>query len=1043
MPSMLVLVGTMPSLASLVSLGGAGASVSGTSSSDASYALVKRVSLSRRSVRGTKKWLCRYSVSSSTTTSTTDFIAEQNNSSVSIDSNSFRGSKEGDDSEIVLKQAPKPVLKPPVARVERGLGANSAPWSKELSNGGKFDGEEERNKVIESLGEVLDKAEKLEISKPGNKEGGEAAKPSQPSAANSSNSKNGSFASAGGTRKTKTMKSVWRKGDAVAAVQKVVKESPKVDNKGMQIEPRSREENEVNAKAGTQMAPPQPPLRPQPPVRPQPMLQGKPMVAQPPVKKPILKDHGMASKSSGPILKDVGMASKPPSVSEEVDSSIKSKERKPILVDKFASKKKASDPVASQAVLAPTKPGKGPPSNKFRVEHRNKKNASASPRRRIVAEDDGDEDLVSLPGSGRKGRKWSKASRKAARLQAAKDAAPVKAEILEVEEEGMSIEDLAYNLAIGEGDILGYLYSKGIRPDGVQTLDREMVRMICKDYDVEVLDAESVKVEEMAKKKEIFDEEDLDKLEDRPPVITIMGHVDHGKTTLLDYIRKSKVAASEAGGITQGIGAYKVSVPVDGKLQSCVFLDTPGHEAFGAMRARGARVTDIAIIVVAADDGIRPQTNEAIAHAKAADVPIVIAINKIDKDGASPERVMQELSSIGLMPEDWGGDVPMVQISALKGENIDDLLETVMLVAELQELKANPHRNAKGIVIEAGLDKAKGPFATFIVQKGTLKRGDVVVCGEAFGKVRALFDHSGERVDEAGPSIPVQVIGLNNVPIAGDEFEIVSSLDVAREMAEARAISLRDERISAKAGDGKVTLSSLASAVSAKKMSGLDLHQLNIILKVDVQGSIEAVRQALQVLPQENVTLKFLLQATGDVSNSDVDLASASEAIIFGFNVKVSGSVKKAAENKGVEIRLYRIIYELIDDVRNAMEGLLESVEEQIPIGSAEVRATFSSGSGRVAGCMVNEGKFVKDCGIRVIRKGKTVHVGVLDSLKRVKENVKEVSAGLECGIGMDDYDDWIEGDTIEAFNAVQKRRTLEEASASMSAAIEEAGVEV
>nr|AAK32930.1 At1g17220/F20D23_8 [Arabidopsis thaliana]AAN46761.1 At1g17220/F20D23_8 [Arabidopsis thaliana] len=1026
MPSMLVLVGTMPSLASLVSLGGACASVSGTSSSDASYALVKRVSLSRRSVKGTKKWLCRYSVSSSTTTTTADFIADQNNNSVSIDSNSFRGSKDGDDSEVVLKQTPKPVLKPPVARVERGLGVNTAPWSKDLSNGGKFDGEEERNKVIESLGEVLDKAEKLEIPKPGNKEGGEAVKPSQPSA-NSSNSRNGSYANAsdGGTRKTKTMKSVWRKGDAVAAVQKVVKESPKIFNRGVQTEPRTREEGEVNAKAGTPLAPPQPPFRPQPPVRPQPMLQGKPMVA-PPVKK-------------SPILKDLGMAAKP-LVSEEVDSSVKSKERKPILVDKFASKKKGVDPAASQAVLAPTKPGKGPPSNKFRVEHRNKKNASASPRRRIVAEDDGDDD-ASISRSGRKGRKWSKASRKAVRLQAAKDAAPVKAEILEVEEEGMSIEDLAYNLAIGEGDILGYLYSKGIRPDGVHTLDREMVKMICRDYDVEVLDADSVKVEEMAKKRQTFDEEDLDKLEDRPPVITIMGHVDHGKTTLLDYIRKSKVAASEAGGITQGIGAYKVSVPVDGKLQSCVFLDTPGHEAFGAMRARGARVTDIAIIVVAADDGIRPQTNEAIAHAKAAAVPIVIAINKIDKEGASPDRVMQELSSIGLMPEDWGGDVPMVQISALKGENVDDLLETVMLVAELQELKANPHRNAKGIVIEAGLDKAKGPFATFIVQKGTLKRGDVVVCGEAFGKVRALFDHSGERVDEAGPSIPVQVIGLNNVPIAGDEFEIVSSLDVAREMAEARAVSLRDEGISAKAGDGKVTLSSLASAVSAKKMSGLDLHQLNIILKVDVQGSIEAVRQALQVLPQENVTLKFLLQATGDVSNSDVDLASASEAIVFGFNVKASGSVKKAAENKGVEIRLYRVIYELIDDVRNAMEGLLESVEEQIPIGSAEVRATFSSGSGRVAGCMVNEGKFVKDCGIRVVRKGKTVHVGVLDSLKRVKENVKEVSAGLECGIGMDDYDDWIEGDIIEAFNAVQKRRTLEEASASMSAAIEEAGV--
>ncbi|RID51839.1 hypothetical protein BRARA_H02479 [Brassica rapa] len=698
MPSMLVLVGTMPSLASLVSPGGGGCGASVY----ASYALVKRVSLPRRSVKGAKKWLCRYSLSSSTTTSTTDFIAESN-SAVSIDSHSFKASIEGDESDIVLKQAPKPVLKPPVARVERGLGVSSAPWNKDISNGGKFDGEEERSKVIESLGEVLDKAERLEIPKPVSKEGGEGFKPSQPSGS-SSNSKGDGF----GTRKTKTMKSVWRKGDAVAAVQKVVKESPKIDNKGMQ----------VDAKSGTQLSPPQQPLRAQP------QLQGKPMVAQPPVKKPILKDHGMATRPSGPILKDVGMASKP-SVSEEVDSSSQSKERKPILVDKFASKKKGVDPVASQTVLAPTKPGKGPPSNKLRFEQRNKKNASANPRRRMAAEDDADEDAselnVSIPGKGRKGRKWSKASRKAVRLQAARDAAPVKAEILEVEEEGMSIEDLAYNLAIGEGDILGYLYSKGIRPD----------------------------------------------------------------------------------------------------------------------------------------------------------------------------------------------------------------------------------------------------------------------------------------------------------------------------------VSLRDERISAKAGDGKVTLSSLASAVSAKKMSGLDLHQLNIILKVDVQGSIEAVKQALQVLPQENVTLKFLLQATGDVSNSDVDLASASEAIIFGFNVKASGSVKKDAENKGVEIRLYRVIYELIDDVRNAMEGLLESVEEQIPIGSAEVRATFSSGSGRVAGCMVNEGKFVKDCGIRVIRKGKTVHVGVLDSLKRVKENVKEVSAGLECGIGMDDYDDWIEGDTIEAFNAVQKRRTLEEASASMSAAIEEAGVEL
>ncbi|XP_010537669.1 PREDICTED: translation initiation factor IF-2, chloroplastic-like [Tarenaya hassleriana] len=1015
MQSMLVLLGTMPSLVSLG--GGAGVSIVGTSSSDASYSLVRRVSLSRRKFKGAKKWVCRYSVTSST--GTADFIAEQSNS-VSIDSNTFRASKDDDDGEIVLKPAPRPVLNPPPAKGGGVLGANSVSWKKE-----PLDEEEERNKVIESLGEVLEKAEKLENSKPIRKEGNGIGD-GKPLQSNSNHSlRNGKPGSLGGTRKSKTMKSVWRKGDSIAMVQKVVKELPKVDNRGVQREDRPEEEEGVKSQAIP------PPLKPpQPPVRPQPKLQGKPLVTPPPIKKPILKDSGMISK---------------PSAVEGVDSGTKSKERKPILIDKFASKKPAVDPLIAQTVLAPRKPGKGPPSGKFRDDYR-KKNASTGSRRRMVNDEDiADEETselnVSIPGAARKGRKWSKASRKAARLQAAKEAAPVRAEILEVEDKGMLIEDLAYNLAIGEGDILAFLYSKGIRPDGVQTLDREMVKMICREYDVEVLDADSVKVEDMAKKQEIFDEEDLDKLEERPPVITIMGHVDHGKTTLLDHIRKSKVAASEAGGITQGIGAYKVQMPVDGKMQSCVFLDTPGHEAFGAMRARGARVTDIAIIVVAADDGIRPQTNEAIAHAKAAAVPIIIAVNKIDKDGASPERVMQELASIGLMPEDWGGDVPMVQISALKGENIDDLLETVMLVAELQELKANPHRNAKGTVIEAGLDKSKGPVATFIVQNGTLKRGDVVVCGEAFGKVRALFDDSAKRVDDAGPSMPVQVIGLNNVPIAGDVFEVISSLDAAREMAEARAESLRNERLSEKAGDGKVTLSSLASAVSAKKVSGLDLHQLNIILKVDVQGSIEAIRQALQILPQDNVTLKFLLQATGDVSSSDVDLAVASEAIIFGFNVKTPGSVKKDAENKGVEIRLYRVIYDLIDDVRNAMEGLLEPVEEQVPIGSAEVRATFSSGSGRVAGCMVNEGKLVKDCGIKVIRKRKTVYVGVLDSLRRVKEDVKEVSVGLECGIGAEDYDDWEEGDIIEAFNAVQKKRTLEEASASMAAAIEEAGI--
>ncbi|CAI0440798.1 unnamed protein product [Linum tenue] len=1014
----------MPSLASLVSLGSLGmAAGTSTAPESSSYSIVRRVSVSKRALRRARTWhcisttssICRYSVT------TTDFIPEQANAVSSPDSNSTLrvnnnngDGSEGDGTDVVLQAAPKPLLRPSLGLKSPSREASST------NNKVESDGDHERERVIQSLGEVLEKAEKLETGKQsqlGSRNGSSGTSSSVDKTVAASNQVNPAAA----TRKAKTLKSVWRKGDTVANVQRVVKEIPKTVNKVVKEESLSSIDGD---KLESQ------PKAMQPPLSQQPQLQARPAVAppRPVVKKPV-------------ILKDVGASPKSSVVSDEVGvaSSGKSKERQPILVDKFARKKAAVDPMTAQ-VFAPTKTGgKGPAMGKFREK---RKNVSAgSPRRRLLADDDVPDDEtselnVSIPGA-RKGRKWSKASRRAARLQAAKDAAPVKVEILEVGEKGMEVEELAFNLAIGEGDVLGYLYSKGIKPDGVQVLDKDMVKMICQEYEVEVVDADPVKYEEMARKKEIFDEDDLDKLEGRPPVLTIMGHVDHGKTTLLDYIRKTKVAASEAGGITQGIGAYEVLVPVDGKMQPCVFLDTPGHEAFGAMRARGARVTDIAVIVVAADDGIRPQTNEAIAHAKAAGVPIVIAINKIDKDGANPERVMQELSSIGLMPEDWGGDIPMVQISALKGKNIDELLETVMLVAELQELKANPHRNAKGTVIEAGLHKAKGPMATFIVQNGTLKKGDVVACGEAFGKVRALFNDSGSQVDKAGPSIPVQVIGLNNVPQAGDEFEVVGSLDIAREKAEARAVSLRDERISAKAGDVKVTLSSLASAVSSGKLSGLDLHQLNIILKVDLQGSIEAVRQALQILPQDNVSLKFLLQATGDISTSDVDLAAASESIIFGFNVKVPGSVKKYAENKGVEVRLYRVIYELIDDVRNAMEGLLDSVEEQDMIGSADVRAVFSSGSGRVAGCMVTEGKVEKGCGIKVVRNKKTVHVGVLDSLRRVKEIVKEVSAGLECGIGLEDFDDFEEGDVLEAFNKVEKRRTLEEASASMAAAVQ------
>ncbi|XP_039146476.1 translation initiation factor IF-2, chloroplastic [Dioscorea cayenensis subsp. rotundata] len=960
----------------------------------------------------TRRW-CRSPARLCKCMVTTGFI-EEKKASVSPES-TFKSSSVGGgdgDADLVLKPAPKPVLKAPDDSI------NSTLWSP-AKVAGKVRPElpvEGRENVLESLGEVLEKAEKLETSnstkfvvdkdRRDNGKMSDNPKPPKPVSASSS------------LKKAKTLKSVWRKGNPVANMKRVVSEVPRAE--------KGKEEEKapslvVERKDSVNL--PVTPSRPQMslPPKPTPKLQARPPAAPLPPKPPVLN--------------------KPNSV----------RERKPILIDKFAPKKSAIDPIAAEAILAaPTKPGKGPPPTKVKDERRKRSSAAGSLRRRLaddakIPEEDASELGVPIPGvkDTRKGRKWTKASRKAARLQAARAAEPVRVEILEVGEEGMLAEDLAFNLAVSEADILSYLYAKGVKPDMVQTLDKDMVKMICKEYDVEVLEVEPVRVEDMAKKNEMLDEEDLDMLEDRPPVITIMGHVDHGKTTLLDYIRKSKVVASEAGGITQGIGAYKVQIPVDGKLQPCVFLDTPGHEAFGAMRARGAKVTDIVIIVVAADDGVRPQTSEAIAHAKAAGVPIIVAINKVDKDGASPDRVMQELSSVGLMPEAWGGDTPMVQISALKGENIDELLETIVLVAELQELKANPHRSAKGTVVEAGLDKAKGPVATLIVQNGTLKKSDVVVCGEAYGKVRALFDDRGNRVDEAGPSTAVQVIGLSDVPIAGDRFEVVESLDVAREKAEACGVSLRAARISAKAGEGKVTLSSIASAVSAGKQGGLDMHQLNIILKVDVQGSIEAIRQAIQVLPQDNVTLKFLLQAPGDISASDADLAVATEAVIFGFNVKAPGSVKSYADKKNVEIRLYRVIYDLIDDMRKAMEGLLYPVEEQVSIGTANVRATFSSGSGRVAGCMVAEGKVVKDCGVSVLRKGKIIHTGKISSLRRVKEEVKEVAAGLECGIGMDDYNDWEAGDVIEAFNTIKKQRTLEEASASVTAALAGAGIQL
>jgi translation initiation factor IF-2 len=578
----------------------------------------------------------------------------------------------------------------------------------------------------------------------------------------------------------------------------------------------------------------------------------------------------------------------------------------------------------------------------------------------------------------------------------------------------MTVQELADVLMVSETEIIKRLFGKGIAVNITQTLDPSIITMVAAELEVEVVTQE--KEAEARKVIEMLDEADMQKLQRRPPVVTIMGHVDHGKTTLLDSIRKTKVAQGEAGGITQHIGAYHVDVEHEGKIQQVVFLDTPGHEAFTAMRARGARVTDVAILVVAADDGVQPQTIEAISHAKAAQVPIVIAINKIDKEGAQPDRVKQELTEYGLVAEEWGGDTIMVPVSAMKGENLDTLLEMICLVAEVEDLYANPDRAAKGTVIEAHLDKARGPVATLLVQNGTLRVGDIVVAGSALGKVRAMIDDHGDRVDDATPSFAVEVLGLREVPKAGDEFDVFSNEKEASAIADNRAQQARAARLL----QGRISL----SGFSQQAKEG-ELKELNLILKGDVQGSVEAIVGALRQLPQKEVQLRLLLAAPGEVTETDIDLAAASNAVILGFNTTFASGARQAADQLGVDVREYNIIYKLLDDVQGAMEGLLEPELVEEPLGQVEVRAIFPVGKSSVAGCYILSGKAIRNCKVRIRRGNQVVYEGVLDSLKRMKDDVKEVNAGYECGIMLDNFSDWREGDIIEAYRMVTKRRTL------------------
>ncbi len=571
--------------------------------------------------------------------------------------------------------------------------------------------------------------------------------------------------------------------------------------------------------------------------------------------------------------------------------------------------------------------------------------------------------------------------------------------------EGVTVSELANKCNKNSSDIIKLLFMLGKMVTINSVMDDELVELVCMEYDIEVHKEELVDEDSLEDAEEV----NSDALEERPPIVTIMGHVDHGKTTLLDTIRKSKVVAGEFGGITQHIGAYQVSV----NNKKVTFLDTPGHEAFTAMRARGAKVTDVCIIVVAADDGVMPQTREAVDHAKAAGVPIIVAVNKMDKPDANPDRVMNEMSELGLMPEEWGGDTIYVRCSAKSGEGVQTILETVLVVSEVFEFKADPTKVGSGTVIEAKLDKGRGPVVTLLVQNGTLQSGMPIVVGACFGRVRKMTDDRGRELKNAGPSTPVEVIGLQDLPVAGDMFKAFESEKQARAVAERRAqTKIEQERRTTSA----MSLDDLASQIQ----SG-NIQEVPLIVKADVSGSAEAVRQALERIEVEGVRVTVIRSTAGAISESDVMLATASKAVIYGFNVRPDANVRRKAEEEGVEIRLHNIIYKAVEEMELAMKGMLAPVFEEVVIGQAEVRQTYKvSKVGTIAGCMITDGKFVRDCKVRLIRQGIVVYEGKLGSLKRFQNDAKEVAQGYECGITIENYNDLKDGDVIEGYQDQQ-----------------------
>ncbi|MET0638187.1 MAG: translation initiation factor IF-2 [Chitinophagaceae bacterium] len=626
------------------------------------------------------------------------------------------------------------------------------------------------------------------------------------------------------------------------------------------------------------------------------------------------------------------------------------------------------------------------------------------------------ETQAKLSGGGGRGRNLKGKARREKRQELADSMAAAGEDNKLQVTEFISVSELANLMDVSFAEVISKCMSLGIMVSINQRLDAEVIELVSSEFgfDVEFID--------MEKQMEMEEEENADEAGDltpRSPIVTIMGHVDHGKTSLLDYIRSANVVAGEAGGITQHIGAYQVELP-NGK--QITFLDTPGHEAFTAMRARGAKVTDIAVIVVAADDAVMPQTREAISHAQAAGVPMIFAINKIDKDGANPQKIYEQLSSMNILVEEWGGKFQSQELSAKKALNIDKLLEKILLEAELLDLKANPAREGTGTIIEASLDKGRGYVATLLVENGTLRSGDLVVSGQYYGRVKAMFNERNKREEEAGPSAPAVILGLNGAPQAGEKFKVYTDEAEAKEIANRRAQILREQGMRAKK---HITLDEIG-----RRLALGNFKELNVIIKGDVDGSVEALSDSLQKLSTEEIAVRVLLKGVGQISESDVVLATASDAVIIGFNVRPSVQANRLAETEGVEIKLYSIIYTAIDEIRSAMEGMLEPKMQERIVANVEVREVFKFDKATVAGCYVRDGKIKRDSKIRLIRDGIVVYplgenVAELASLKRFKDDAKEVQAGMECGLTIKNYIDMKAGDVVEAYEQEEVKRTL------------------